>query len=76
VSTQRKLRRRPTCVTTTRQSADLPDRRTGSRQARDVCPQHRRLPDPDHEAFVGWFVAYWRTGGTQLFTTEKEAPIV
>jgi hypothetical protein len=41
-----------------------------------VCPQRRRLPDPDHEAFVDWFVTYWRRHGAQLFTsqtTEKEA---
>jgi hypothetical protein len=33
-----------------------------------VCPQRQRLPDPDHEAFVEWFVAYWRSRGAQLFT--------
>jgi hypothetical protein len=45
------------------------------RQPRDACPQRRRLLDPDHEAFVEWFVAYWRGHGAQLFTdqaTEKE----
>ena len=77
MSAPRKHRRRPTCVTPAGQSAYLPARRAGLRQARDVCPRHRRLPDPEHEAFVEWFVAYWRNGGAQLFTTtEKEAPIV
>jgi hypothetical protein len=41
-----------------------------------VCPQRQRLLDPDHEAFVDWFVVYWRRHGAQLFTgqtTEKEA---
>jgi hypothetical protein len=41
---------------------------------RDICPQRRRLPDPDHEAFVEWFVAYWRSRGAQPFTIKKEAP--
>jgi hypothetical protein len=40
------------------------------RQPRDVCPQRQRLPDPDHEAFVEWFVAYWRRRGAQLFTDQ------
>jgi hypothetical protein len=34
------------------------------------------LLDPDHEAFVDWFVTYWRHHGTQLFageTTSTEA---
>jgi hypothetical protein len=48
------------------------------RQPRDVCPARQRLLDPDHEAFVEWFVAYWRRHGGQLFATdqanEKEAP--
>jgi hypothetical protein len=54
----------------------LANRRPSKRQPRDVCPQRRRLPDPDHEAFVDWFVTYWRRHGAQLFTgetTEKEA---
>jgi hypothetical protein len=25
---------------------------------------------PDHEAFVEWFVAYWRRRGAQLFTDQ------
>lgn len=37
------------------------------RPVRDVCPQRSRLLDPDHEAFVEWFVAYWRGQGAQLF---------
>jgi hypothetical protein len=49
-----------------------------SRQARsrDTCPERQRLLDPDHEAFVDWFVTYWRRNGAQLFagqTTNKEA---
>jgi hypothetical protein len=32
-----------------------------------VCPQRRRLPNADHEAFVDWFVLYWRQRGAQLF---------
>lgn len=62
------------CATTGGRGAGLRARRPGSRQVRDVCPQRRRLPDPDHEAFVEWFVAYWRSRGAELFTTEKEAP--
>jgi hypothetical protein len=34
------------------------------------------LLDPDHEAFVDWFVAYWRRHGAQLLasdTADKEA---
>jgi hypothetical protein len=42
-----------------------------------VCPQRRRLPNPDHEAFVDWFVLYWRQRGARLFAgqpaDEKEA---
>jgi len=51
-----------------------PDRdqsgRIRQRQSRDVCPQRRRLPDPDHEAFVDWFVLYWRRRGAQLFASQ------
>lgn len=48
------------------------------RASRDVCPQRRRMLDPDHEAFVAWFVAYWHSHGAQLSeskptTTRKEA---
>lgn len=42
----------------------------GRRQPRDVCPARQRLLDPDHEAFVEWFVAYWRRHGTQLFLAD------
>ena len=53
------------------------DVRPRQRQSRDLCPQHRRLPNPDHEAFVDWFVLYWRQRGARLFagqpTDEKEA---
>jgi hypothetical protein len=55
-------------------------RRTGARarpsRSRDTCPERQRLLDPDHEAFVGWFVSYWRGNGARLFagqTTSKEA---
>lgn len=52
--------------------------RTRSRRARsrDKCPTRRRLLDPEHEAFVDWFVAYWRRHGAQLLasdTADKEA---
>lgn len=51
-----------------------PDRhgsgRVRRRQPRDVCPQRRRLPNPDHEAFVDWFVLYWRQRGAQLFASQ------
>lgn len=77
MSAPRKRRRRPTaCVTAGGQGAGRRVRRSGSRQARDVCPQRRRLPDPDHEAFVEWFVAYWRSRDTQPSTTTEEAPSV
>jgi hypothetical protein len=45
-------------------------------RSRDTCPERRRLLDPDHEAFVDWFVSYWRRSGAQLFageTPSKEA---
>lgn len=45
-------------------------------RSRDTCPERQRLLDPDHEAFVDWFVAYWRRNGAQLFageTTSTEA---
>jgi hypothetical protein len=41
--------------------------RSRQRQPRDLCPRRQRLLDPDHEAFVEWFVAYWRCHGAQLF---------
>jgi hypothetical protein len=45
------------------------------RQARDICPERPRLLDPDHEAFVEWFVSYWLRQGAKLFTgtTSEEA---
>jgi hypothetical protein len=45
-------------------------------RSRDTCPERQRLLDPDHEAFVDWFVTYWQHNGAQLFasqTTSKEA---
>lgn len=48
------------------------------RQPRDACPQRQRLLDPDHEAFVEWFVVYWRRHGSDLFSDQpdaEEAPI-
>jgi hypothetical protein len=38
-------------------------------RSRDVCPTRPRLLDPEHEAFVDWFVAYWRRRGAQLFAS-------
>jgi len=46
------------------------DVRPRQRQPRDLCPQRRRLPNPDHEAFVDWFVLYWRRRGAQLFASQ------
>lgn len=37
-------------------------------RTRDACPERPRLLDPDHEAFVEWFVSYWRRQGAKLFT--------
>jgi len=45
-------------------------------RSRDTCPERQRLLDPDHDAFVDWFVAYWRHNGAQLFANDpasKEA---
>jgi hypothetical protein len=39
-----------------------------------MCPKRQRLLDPDHEAFVDWFVTYWRQRGARLLagqTIEK-----
>jgi hypothetical protein len=61
-------RRRATSARTSTRS--LPAR------SRDVCTARQRLLDPEHEAFVDWFVAYWRRRGAQLFAshaTETEA---
>ena|GEM_PF-2604918 len=61
------------CVATGRRRATNASRtdRPRLRQARDVCPQRRRLLDPDHEAFVEWFVAYWRRRGSDLFADQS-----
>jgi hypothetical protein len=53
-------------------------KRASARQprSRDTCPERQRLLDPDHEAFVDWFVAYWRRNGAQRYTNDpagKEA---
>jgi hypothetical protein len=37
---------------------------------RNTCPKRQRLLDPDHEAFVDWFVSYWHHSGAQLFASE------
>jgi hypothetical protein len=45
-------------------------------RSRDACPARPRLLEPEHEAFVDWFVPYWRRHGAQLFAshaTETEA---
>lgn len=42
-------------------------------RSRDTCPERQRLLDPDHEAFVDWFVTYWRHNGAQLFTNDPPA---
>jgi hypothetical protein len=46
--------------------------KTRPRQARsrDTCPERRRLADPEHEAFVEWFVQYWRRHGAELFAVQ------
>jgi hypothetical protein len=41
------------------------------RHARSACSQRRGLADPDHEAFVEWFVAYWRRRGSDLFADQS-----
>jgi hypothetical protein len=40
-------------------------------RSRDTCPGRRRLADPEHEAFVEWFVQYWRRRGTELFAAQN-----
>jgi hypothetical protein len=50
--------------------------RSGPPRSRDTYPERQRLLDPDHEAFVDWFVTYWRRNGAQLFANapaSKEA---
>jgi hypothetical protein len=52
-------------------------RRSRRARSRDACPERCRLLDPDHEAFVDWFVTYWRRNGAQLFAGQpmsKEDP--
>jgi hypothetical protein len=59
-----------------RRAATRASTRAHRQRSRDACPQRQRLLDPDHEAFVDWFVTYWRRHGTQLFageTTSTEA---
>jgi hypothetical protein len=51
-----------------------PSTRSRQRRSRDMCPKRQRLLDPDHEAFVDWFVTYWRQRGARLLagqTIEK-----
>lgn len=38
-------------------------------RSRDTCSARPRLLDPEHEAFVEWFVAYWRRRGARLFAS-------
>lgn len=66
-------RSRSECLTAGRRRAATANRahRSRIRQARDLCPPHRRLPDPDHEAFVEWFVAYWLRSGADLFADQS-----
>lgn len=40
-------------------------------RSRDTCPRRRRLADPEHEAFVDWFVQYWHRHGTELFAAQN-----
>jgi hypothetical protein len=50
--------------------------RSNRSRSRDACPERPRLLNPEHEAFVDWFVIYWRQSGAQLFAnnpTSKEA---
>jgi hypothetical protein len=66
------------CATTGRHRASTKraSARSSQRRSRDTCPERQRLLDPDHEAFVDWFVTYWRRSGAQLFagqTASKEA---
>jgi hypothetical protein len=63
----------PTACTTQGRRRTKPKHGAGprTRGSRDGCPEQRRLPDPDHEAFVAWFVAYWQGHGAQLITTHN-----
>jgi hypothetical protein len=51
--------------------------RARQQRSRDACPARTRMLDPEHEAFVAWFVLYWRSHGARLLTskptTGKEA---
>ncbi len=50
--------------------------RVRRKRSRDACPQRARMLDPDHEAFVAWFVQYWSQRGASLFESQpagKEA---
>jgi len=50
--------------------------RVRRKRSRNACPERDRMLDPEHEAFVAWFVQYWRQRGAFLFETEptgKEA---
>jgi hypothetical protein len=70
---------RAACRAPSRRRAASKRASTRARQprSRDTCPERQRLLDPDHEAFVDWFVSYWRGNGAQLFAadqpTSKEA---
>lgn len=50
---------------------------TRTRPSRNRCDAHRRLPDPDHEAFIDWFVTYWHQRGAELFNDKpaEEVPV-
>lgn len=61
------------CGAAERRHANRASRRAGPRRSRDACPERSRLPDPDHEAFVQWFVTYWRSNGTQLLVGQPNA---
>jgi hypothetical protein len=64
---------RPVCrATGRRRPASQRASTIPGRPSRDVCPRRRRMLDPDHEAFVEWFVAYWRRRGAQLFASTTE----
>jgi hypothetical protein len=62
------------CPTPGRRRAALARASTRSRQARsrDACPARPRLLDLEHEAFVEWFVAYWRRRGDRLFANDAD----
>jgi hypothetical protein len=41
-------------------------------RSRDTCAARPRLLDLEHEAFVEWFVAYWRRRGDRLFASDAD----